>query len=465
IRPLSIRFDSEMRSHRWAPIAIPDPPAFEPLLPGTTNPIPFSIQIRDFTPDPAVSNYPVLLPCLPERMGRSGGMFSILRNGDALRFYGGLTHTDDAPTSSLPPLEWQLLTDSRTSTRTCHFQIAAPSGPDRFIEIDFLLGSHDPDFEPSGMPLSQYDDETVIPCFTDDTTNAPPVTLLLDPAEPRNVEILYDNVARPIGFHVRLALTPSTGNFPRTATVAFDAVPGPSCAPPRAAESLPVPQRILDGDLTGVPQFDPCHFTIPCYPDDFFDALDDMLDLPFAAAALQCPVRDSSLHPVLRHQPPLARTPATTILVNPDPDLKTSLSVGPNQALAILRAIDDLPAPPPAVLFRFDALQPTDLDYSPSALHLCDFPATWSYNDLAAGTLRPAVSLAHAAAEFTATMACLLHRRGIPLLVTPPSWPWAPYLSYHADAVHLPPLAPLPPLSQSSQLSQSSHPSPLNPQN
>ena len=69
---------------------------------------------------------------------------------DAFSLYGGILRP--GPPSVLPPFEWQLLTDSRTPTRTFHFQIAAPDGPDRFIEIDFLMCPFDPHGPPPGPP-------------------------------------------------------------------------------------------------------------------------------------------------------------------------------------------------------------------------------------------------------------------------------------------------------------------------
>ena len=458
LHALSCRFDSEIRAHRWTPTDLPDPPAIDPLLSSTSNPIPFSIIVRDFSPPDPEKHLPTTLNpdpepllCRPERMACSDDAFSL---------YGGILRP--GPPSVLPPFEWQLLTDSRTPTRTFHFQIAAPDGPDRFIEIDFLMGPFDPDDPPRLPPLRHsagyigpVHADMIVPYLSD---YSPPVALVLDPAEPRDVAALYSH-GNPVGLRVRLALTSATSIFPRSATVAFAALPieprtyeNPFilCPPdlPHAPDMLPVPQHILDGDLDDVPVFTPCKYDAPVPPDDLFEHLGSLPDSEWATSASQCHALNITFSPLAAKSYDIfissdietLKPTRTFLYVNPDPELETA-SGGPNRALAILHAIDALPAPPPAVILRFDAylvnrfgpLTDSVRDYSTNALRHCDFPATWFPSDTCFGGPRPGVSLSHAAAEFTAALSCLLHRRAIPIVVSHPPH-LAPYLAYHADA-------------------------------
>ena len=458
LRTLSCRFDSEIRAHHWTPIELPTPPVIAPLLSSTSNPIPFSIIVRDFSPPDPEKHLPTTLNpdpepllCRPERMACSDDAFSL---------YGGILRP--GPPSVLPPFEWQLLTDSRTPTRTFHFLIAAPDGPDRFIEIDFLMGPFDPDDPPRLPPLRHsagyigpVHADMVVPYLSD---YSPPVALVLDPAEPRDVAALYSR-GNPVGLRVRLALTSATSKFPRSATVAFAALPieprtheNPFILcppnPPPAPDMLPVPQHILDGDLDDVPVFTPCKYDAPVPPDDLFEHLGSLPDSEWATSASQCHALNITFSPLAAKSYDIfissdietLKPTRTFLYVNPDPELETS-SGGPNRALAILHAIDALPAPPPAVILRFDAhlvyryepLTDSVRDYSTNALRHCDFPATWFPSDTCCGGPRPGVSLSHAAAKFTAALSCLLHRRGIPLVVSHPPY-LAPYLAYHADA-------------------------------
>ena len=88
---------------------------------------------------------------VPDRMARSGGMFSVLRGGDAIRFYAGsLVSTNGAEI-----LEWHVLTDEQSARRVFHVQIAAPLGTPRRLRARFWLGDTPADelSAASGRPL------------------------------------------------------------------------------------------------------------------------------------------------------------------------------------------------------------------------------------------------------------------------------------------------------------------------
>ena len=180
-------------------------------------------------------------------------------------------------------------------------------------------------------------------------------------------------------------------------------------------------------------------------PDCGHPALDDEAFLSALDAAIRVPdlVRSewaSSAFQALVIPPgaALARRGARGCWVNPDPDLPSILSIGPNRAQAILYAIQSANPAPKAVCLDFGDLHAAPVDTRERAIYLCDFPLVWTDSDNPVSAL--GVRLGDAACEFAATLACALHRRGIPLLIAAdPEDPAAPFLLYHADGLVVPP--------------------------
>ena len=120
--------------------------------------------------------------------------------------------------------------------------------------------------------------------------------------------------------------------------------------------------------------------------------------------------------------------------MNPDPDLPSILSVGPNRAQAILYAVRGAVRRPSAVFLDFTGIGKAPCDTRERAVYLCDYPTVWGDEDNASSKL--GVRLVDAAAEFAATLACMLRREGIPLLIRADlDDPDALFLLYHADGI------------------------------
>lgn len=421
LKSLSLRFDEERNAHRWAPIyERPDGPGLPslPFADGSGDaPRAVHLQVADVESG-------AFWAAEPDRVARSGGMFSVLLGGDRMRFCAGTM----VPANGDELLEWHVLADEQPGRRVYHVQLAAPLGAPRKLQVSFWLG--DAPFEElraSGPKLS---------------VEACGVPLWLDLAEPRRWTALADAEGRDVGFRFDLGATRATGNFPCTATFAVLAATAPlegGAVPLRAfsEEPLPLPEGVLEGDFSRVMGFSPATFELPdgvatpTTSEEWMAALQaagevqDLCVSEWATSAFQCLALTAEGE---------AAAAGRMCWVNPDPDLPSILSIGPNRAQAVLYAIQTAFPAPGAVFLDFSGLPGAPADTRERAVYLCDFPTVWADADDAASPL--AVRLDDAAAEFAATLSCALRKQGIPLLVAAdPRSPAAPFLLDHADGI------------------------------
>lgn len=426
LKSLSLRFDEERDAHRWAPSGDrSDGPGLPPLpLADGPGEVLRAVHLRlvDVQSGEAWD-------AVPDRAARSGGVFSVLLGGDRLRFFAGTM----VPANGDELLEWHVLADEQPGRRVYHVQLAAPLGAPRRLQAYFWLG--DAPFE----MLRAAPPRTSI--------SADGAFLRLDLSEPRRHAVLADAEGEAVGFRFDLGVTRATGNFPCTATFAVladTATPsGGEGAPPPAGlaeEPLPLPEALREGDFSRVLGFSPATFELPdgvpapATAEEWMAALQAAAEVSdvgvseWATSAFQCLVLPAEG----------VAAAGRRCWVNPDPDLPAVLSIGPNRAQAVLYAVQTAVPSPGAVLFDFSALPAAPADTRERAVYLCDFPTVWADEADAASPL--AVRLEDAAAEFAATMSCMLRRQGIPMLVAvDPASPAAPFLLDHADGVVVPP--------------------------
>lgn len=441
IKSLSVRFDEEMHAHRWAAIyaqadeaALAPVACARPATPGGKGSAVSRAVHLAFTDVETGERW----AAVPDRMARSGGMFSILRGGDAVRFYAGTLHS----TNDAELLEWHVLSDdSSGDARVYHMQISAPLGTPRRLRAHFWLGDH---------ALAELRTAAPAPWI-----EAEGIPLWLDLSEPRRCRLLVAPGGTPVGYEFDLGVTPATGNFPAVAAFAVTAatrLATTDAAPPSsfhaAPDRLPLPEALGAGDWSGVMAFRPCLGTPGAGAVAEAEGAGEDSDAAFLAAlTASAEVADlavsewaTSAFQCLMLPPdgrPVARLDARTCWVNPDPDLPTILSLGPNRAQTVLYAVQGTQPPPAAVLLDLSGLAAAPLDTRERAIYLCDFPLVWANPADSASPL--GVRLGDAAAEFAASLACQLHRLGIPLLVyAQADDELAPYLFYHADALVVP---------------------------
>lgn len=434
IRSLSLRFDGEMREHRWAPIYVRgETPKLAPVTYERAaekgkkggEKIVRACHL-EFTDMESGERW----MAVPDRMARSGGMFSVLRGGDAIRFYAGSL----VSTNGDEILEWHVLTDDQAARRVFHAQIAAPLGTPRRLRARFWLGDADAEGLTAvpGRPLVE----------------AEGIPLWLDLSEPRRFRVLRAE-DRDLGFEFDLGATPATGNFPCVATFAVTAATrqggaeGEAVLRENGPELTPLPVEVAAGNWSHVMGFAPTRFDLPeselaaegpseLTDEEFLEQMESATEaggleaVEWASSAFQCLV--------LPEGNDVARLGPRSCWVNPDPDLPSILSVGPNRAQAILYAVRGAARRPSAVFLDFTGVGKAPCDTRERAVYLCDYPTVWGDEENASSKL--GVRLADAASEFAATLACMLRREGIPLLIRADlDDPDALFLLYHADGI------------------------------
>lgn len=434
IRSLSLRFDGEMREHRWAPIYVRgETPKLAPLTYERTDEKGKKGREKivrachlEFTDMESGERW----MAVPDRMARSGGMFSVLRGGDAIRFYAGSL----VSTNGDEILEWHVLTDDQAARRVFHVQIAAPLGTPRRLRARFWLGEATAEelASVSGRPLVEADG----------------IPMWLDLSEPRRFRVLRAE-DRDVGFEFDLGATPATGNFPCVATFAVigatrqEGAEGVAVLRENGPELTPLPVEVAAGNWENVLGFSPARFDLPELTGEgesqarltdevFLEQLESATEVggleavEWASSAFQCLV--------LPEGNDVARLGTRSCWVNPDPDLPAILSVGPNRAQAILYAVRGAARRPSAVFLDFTGVGDAPCDTRERAVYLCDYPTVWGDRGNASSKL--GVRLVDAAAEFVATLACMLRREGIPLLIRADlDDPDVFCLLYHADGI------------------------------
>lgn len=418
VRSLSVRFDSQIRAHRWSLVFARegDQPEFVPLELAHGAPVEMFLSLED-----AVSGQRWELR--PERMGREGGMFE-QEKGES-RLYAGLLDGSR--------IEWHaVVARAPEGRRIVQVRLRTFEGPPRLLRLRLEIQS-----DAKGVSVLQ--DE--LPPAVVASNGGDALAMYVDLAEPRRFRAVLDEPGR-LGMEFDLAVTRATGNFPRSATVSvevdawptlgLDALEGEAVERlTRLGGGVPVPESIWREGMDGIPAYEPGRLVL-AHPGGFQDVEDALHylmlrmsglfpDHDWASSAFLCLAQDGDGGPRIALEGETA-----VVAVNADPDLDTMLELGQNRGLTLLARV--LRSGAPAVWIRASGDAP-GLDHHARALYLCDYPAVW-----AEGTEHIGVELRHAEAELIASLACVLQDRGIPLLVSD-SGPVAPFTTVHADAL------------------------------
>jgi hypothetical protein len=418
VRSLSVRFDSAIRERRWS-LVFPregQEPEFAPLdLPGgrTRN---LFLELED-----AVSGQ--RWPLRPERMGREGGMFA-RQKGEA-RLYAGTADGGD--------LDWTLVVAEGVGGRQIlQGRVTVLKSPLRLLRA--RIGVHT---GAAGVPVLQ----TEAPPAVVAVTGGVAVALFADLAEPRRLRAVAD-IADATGLEFDLAVTKSTGNFPRSATFSVEvdawsaadaeaALSGSVERLPRAGGSVALPDAVGQAGARSMAVFAPV-LTRLSHRGGFQDGIDAVHYLMLKMSGL---FRDhdwmaSAFLSAAQDAGGVTRIwledDSAVVAVNPDPDLETMLEMGQNRGQTVLERIRKSGAP--AVWLKAAGTSP-GLDYHARALYLCDYPVVWEE-----GSPLPGVDLRQAEAELIASLACVLKDQEVCLLVSD-AGPMAPFTTYHADAL------------------------------
>ena len=418
VRSLSIRYDSQIRSRRWALAFMAEgkDPVIYPLALNHGPAVPLAVALED-----TVSGERWELN--PQRMGVEGGMFDD-RKGEA-RLYAGKVDGER--------IEWHVVVGKGTTgRRTVQARVRTSEDRPRLLRLRVMVGPGG-----AGLPVVQSELPPALVAVKDGTA----VGMFVDLAEPRRFRFV-NGADGWMGFEFDLAVARSTGNFPRgaSASVEVDAWPtaGAERAVAEAEERLvrlgggvPVPDFVLSEGVGDVPAYEPTRWTAT-HPGGFRDAEDGLgylmlrmsglfPDHDWASSAFLCAAQDAEGRPRME-----MAGDSVVFAVNPDPDLDTMLEVGQNRGLTLLARI--LGRRKPAVWVRAVGGDP-GLDHHARALYLCDYPAVWEEETGAIG-----VDLGHAEAEWIASLACVLKDRNVCLLVED-SGPLAPFTTVYADAL------------------------------
>ena len=440
VRSLSVRFESQIRAHRWSLVFPPKdrPLEFLPLELAHGEPLPLALELQD-------AETGARWTLSPERMGREGGMFE--REKGEARLYAG--KVDDGR------LEWHLIVVLAPSgRRILQARVQSLDGPPRRLRMRIKVRTEAP-----GVPVLQEELPPAVVAWRDGLA----VGLLLDLAEPRRYRPVLDEPGWT-GLEFDLAVTPATGNFPRSATFSLEADAWPAEDGdaaragalerlPRFGGATPLPESVLQGGLAPGQAMEPASLTLthpaapaaPGFrtrlepagpalkPPEGFRDDEDVLrylmlrmsglfaDQDWASSAFLCAAQSADGRPRIERSDFAAR-----VAVNPDPDLDAMLEMGRNRGLTLLARVLD--SGEPAVWIRTAGPAP-GLDHHARALYLCDYPAVWD-----PGTLAIGVDLGHAEAELISSLGCMLRDRGIALLVEDDG-PLAPFTTAHADAL------------------------------
>jgi hypothetical protein len=418
VKSLSVRFDSQIRDRRWSLVFAKEgePPAFEPLdLPGKVQ-VPLALELED-----AVSGRRWTLT--PSRQGREGSMFSRQR-GDA-RFYSGVLEEEG--------LEWTLLVAGPPGSRPIlQGRILSLRDPLRLLRWRLTAGQGAP-----GIPLLQEESPPAVLTVADGTA----VALFPDLGEPRRFRAAA-GPAGGAGIEFDLAVTRTTGNFPRSATISLELDAWPAVEAEAAAaeavrrlarggKDVPLPAELLQAGPGGaaVIELSRTRLVHPGGFRDFTDILSYLslrmsglfADAAWTASAFLCAAQDGQGQPMIRMD-----GDAAVVTVNADPDLETVRDLGQNRGLMVLDRVRRSLAP---AIWLKTLEHPPGLDHHMRALHMCDYPAVWEE-----GVGAPGVDLRHAEAELIAALACVLKDSGTCLLVED-AGPLAPFTTFHADAL------------------------------
>jgi len=417
IRSLSVRYNTVVHSRKWSLVFDKEgeAPDFTPIPVPVGPKMHMVLEMED-----AVSGERWTLR--PTRRGREGGIFSI---GTNARLYAGTVDAGD--------LEWNLLVVPGEEGRmVLQGRVMVMESLSRLIRLRVLFLSDTP-----GLPLLQEESPPALVA----ATNGVAVALFPDLAEPRRFRAVRDAPGL-MGLEFDLAVTKQTGNFPRMATFSLeldawktrDAGTAESEAVARLARaggSVALPESVVSEGIAAQATFEPSRTWLspPGGSRGRADVLAYLLlktsslfpGSDWAASAFVCAAQDAAGKSRVD-----AVGERVVVAVNADPDFKAMLEMGQNRGQTVLSRI--LRSGSPAVWIRSAAFS-LGLDYNPRALHICDYPAIWEGN-----SLLPGVDLRHTESELIASLACVLKKEGICLLVSDAS-PMAPFTTYHADAL------------------------------
>jgi len=417
IRSLSVRYDKLVRSRKWSLVFDKEgeEPDFIPIALPVGPEVRLVLEMED-----AVTGERWKM--LPTRHGREGGIFSL---GSDARVYAGTVDQGD--------LDWNLLVVPTENGRVVlQGRVLVMKSASRLVRFRVMIRSDVP-----GQALLQKINPPAV--FAVGEGRA--VGLFPDLAEPRRFRAVGD-VPEQIGLEFDLAVTKATGNFPQTATVSLELDAWETSSPESAeAEAvsrlarlgggLPVPESIRESGVppSAVVQPDRIWLSPPGGSRSPADAMAYLLlktsglfpDPDWSASAFMCAAQDAEGESRAE-----AVGSRVVVAVNPDPDLKTLLEMGPNRGQAVLSRIRQSKSPAVWIRASADSL---GLDYNSQALFLCDYPAVWTE-----GIWKPGVDLRHAEAELLASLACVLKQENICLLVSD-AGPMAPFTTLHADAL------------------------------
>ncbi len=417
VRSLSIRYNSLVHSRKWSLVFNEEgeEPDFIPI------PMPVGPKSRMVLEmEDVVSGKRWMLR--PTRRGREGGIFS--RGSDA-RLYAGTVDAGD--------LEWNLLVVPGEEGRmVLQGRVMVMESLSRLVRFRVLFRSDAP-----GIPLLQEESPPAVVA----ATNGVAVALFVDLAEPRRFRAVRDSPGL-MGLEFDLAVTKATGNFPRTATFSLELdswkTTGPETAASeavarltRAGGSIALPESVVREGVEAQAVFEPSRMWLspPGGGRGRADVLAYLLlktsglfpDSDWAASAFLCAAQNA------KGKTRVDRVGEQSLVpVNADPDFKAMLELGQNRGQTVLARIRQGGA---AAVWIRAAAQSHGLDYNPRALHLCDYPAVW-----AGDSLLPGLDLRHAESELIASLACVLKKEAVCLLVSD-AGPMAPFTTYHADAL------------------------------
>ena len=413
LETLSLRYESMARRRPWTIVFSPsgEEPALQPLEFSAGHPAALALVIED------VQSESHWIP-RPMRQGRE-------QAGGAARFYGGLV--DDGH------LDWSLIVAPAGDNRyVLQGRVMSVNQPVRLLRVRVLVLAGT-----TGRPLLQEESPPAVVAVTGGVA----VALFADPAEPRRFRAVTDKPGFA-GLEFDLAVTKATGNFPQSATFSLTveafAAEGAEAAEATALARLPppdapvpLPDFVAQAGLEAVPRYEPARMRV-VHPGGFRNAGDVLQYLmlkttglfenrDWAASAFLCAARDAAGNLRIEFHGDEA-----CLAVNPDPDLEAMLEMGPNRGLALLTDIQR--RRPAAVWIRALGASP-GLDANNRALYLCDYPAVWE-----PGATVPGVDLRHAEIELLGSLACVLRKENICLLVQDDG-PLAPWSTLHADAL------------------------------
>jgi hypothetical protein len=421
VRSLSVRFDSQIRAHRWSLVFAKEGalPGFVPLALNHGEPVALWMSLEDVESGGRWE-------LTPERMGREGGMFE--REKGESRLYAGMVDGGR--------IEWHaVVARAPGGRRIVQVRLRNFEGPPRRLRLRVELAADEP-----GKAVLQDELPPAVVAGRGDGALA----MFVDLAEPRRFRAVLGDPGR-LGMEFDLAVTRATGNFPRSATVSVEvdawASAGAESMEDEAIGQLthlggvkPMPESVWRDGWGEIPVYEPGRLVLT-HPGGFRDVEDALHHLmlrmsglfagyDWSASAFLCLAQDGEGEPRVELDGETA-----VVAVNADPDLETVLELGQNRGLTLLARI--LGHGAPAVWIRASGDSP-GLDYQARALHLCDYPALWEE-----GSDRIGVELRHAEAELMASLACVLRDRGRFLLVSD-TGPLAPFTTLHADALVCP---------------------------